>query len=186
MKSKKQILKENRMRERICLRAHRDGLDITNCNLKTLNVVAKLYKTIDDMEEYDKQLLADYAANAISINSLVRVSGIVKSTLEKEPYASIINRHRRKSKKEIKNDGESSLREEIATLRQWKDNHREMELMFLEKKKELKDANNTILELNAKLKRKDELIRQFDPQNIDPKQKTAVLSFPVVPGDIES
>lgn len=185
MKSKKQLYNEAHLREWVCLRAHRDGLDITKYNFKTLNVVAKLYASIDSMEEYDKQLLAKYETNAITLNSMIKVSGIGKSTLEKEPYISILNHHRRKPKKEVKREAESILREEVATLRKWKEEHVETELKLLAVRKELDEANQTIKDLQGRLDRKDELLKRLSPQHSAMEQEATVeVSFPITPGDI--
>ena len=160
MKSRIQTLAEQKRKAAIITRANRDGLDISNYEFKTLKLVERLYRTIDAKEAHDAELLAEYEANAIGTNVLAEQSGISRSTLIKQPYAAIIDTHRRQSQKEKRQEFTKEVRAENETLLAWKKSHAETELKLYQTGRELEQAQQRIRELKAKLERKDELLTE--------------------------
>ena len=160
MKSRIQTLAEQQRKAAIITRANRDGLDLTDCEPKTLYAVERLYKAIDEREAKDAKMLADYEANAVGTNALAEQSGISRSTLMKQPYAAIIDAHRRQSQKEKRQEITKEVRAENETLLAWKKSHAETELKLYQTGRELEQAQQRIRELLAKLDRKDELLTE--------------------------
>ena len=138
---------------------HNDGLDITDCPLKTINSIGRLYKAIDAREGRDRQLLEEYERNAVSTNALAEETGIARTTLAKTPYADIIDAHRRKPARDARNDDRKVLLEENETLRRWQEGHAQTEIELLQVKKELEQTRRKLDEKEQIINRKDQLLQ---------------------------